>query len=528
VRLVPRSLGFCRESRRWLPCSPVGDNLGERFLATAKDNATVEAVVTSTARRTYAELADRVHRLTHVLAGAGVGPGDRVGVLLRHGSEHLEALLASFALRAVPVNLNTRFSPAELEEVLVDSGARVVLHEPDRRAALGHGGDQERVYIARGAPYEAALAAAPSTPRLVPGRSGDDLYVLYTGGTTGRPRGVLWRHADLRAAALAPADVEFAGRRVLVSCPLYHGTGQWMALAALLAGGTVLLSGMVSTDPTALLDLAARERASHLVVVGDAYVRPLVEALEALPDRWSLDALTVVLSGGAPLSPSVTRRLLQRLPSTMVVDGYGATESGGHARFVAVAGTPRLQHPDPTPTFDVDHDTAILDDELTPIQPGDPTEGWLARTGPLPLGYHGDAERSAATFPTVDGVRWAIPGDRARWVGEQRVEILGRGNLTVNTGGEKVHVEEVEAVLRSHPSVADAVVVGAPDERWGESVAAVVQPVAGASPTLDELADHCRTQLAPFKVPRRLVLVATVRRSPSGKPDYRWARSTVD
>ena len=503
-------------------------NLGARFLATAASDPGAEALVTVSVRRTYGELAERVHRLTHVLAGEGVSPGDRVGVLLRHGSEHVEALLATLALRAVPVNLNTRFGRSELAEVLGDSGARLVLHEPELRDALPRG----LRTLARGAPYEAALGAAPATPLEVPGRSGADLYVLYTGGTTGRPKGVLWRHDDLRAAALSPADAEFAGRRVLVSCPLYHGTGQWMALATLLAGGALLLSGMVSTKAGDLLDLAARERASHLVVVGDAYVRPIVEALEDGPERWRLDGLTVVLSGGAPLSPSLTSRLLAQLPTTVVVDGYGATESGGQGRHVAMAGASGPEpvdaaRADARPVFTVDDDTAVLDDHLAPIAPDDPMEGWLARRGALPIGYDHDAERTAQTFPTVDGVRWAIPGDRARWVGARRIELLGRGSLTVNTGGEKVHVEEVEAVLRTHPAVADAVVVGAPDDRWGEAVTAVVQARPGEVPTLDALADHCRAQLAPFKVPRRLVLVATVRRAASGKPDYRWARSTV-
>jgi acyl-CoA synthetase (AMP-forming)/AMP-acid ligase II len=501
----------------------VDGNLGARFFASAACHPDVEALVTVSVRRTYAELAERVHRLTHVLAAAGVGPDDRVGVLLRHGSEHVEALLAALALRAVPVNLNTRFGPAELADILGDSGARLVLHEPELRDAL----PDDLVTLARGAPYEAALAAAPPTPLDVPGRSGADLYVLYTGGTTGRPKGVLWRHADLRAAALVPADAEFAGRRVLVSCPLYHGTGQWMALSTLLAGGTLLLSGMVSTKPGDLLDLAARERASHLVVVGDPYVRPIVEALEATPERWRLDALTVVLSGGAPLSPSLTARLLQQLPTTMVVDGYGATESGGQARAVSMAGAGAPASADAPPAFQVDDDTAVLDDHLEPIPAGDPTEGWLARRGPLPIGYDNDPERTAQTFPTVGGVRWAIPGDRARWVDAHHIEILGRGSLTVNTGGEKVHVEEVEAVLRTHPSVADAVVVGTPDDRWGEAVTAVVQARPGSTPTLEELADHCRHHLAAFKAPRRLVLVETVRRAASGKPDYRWARSTV-
>jgi fatty-acyl-CoA synthase len=500
----------------------VSGNLADRFFSTAAANPSAEALVVRGARFRYGELAERVHRLTHVLRGAGVGPGDRVGVALRHGPEHVETLLAAFALRAVPVNLNTRFGRCELAEVLADSRARYVVHEPDLGPRLPLG----VATLCRGVTYEAALAAASPDPVDVPGRSGDDHYLLYTGGTTGRPRGVLWRHDDLRAAALVPGDREFAGRRVLVSCPLSHGTGQWMALAALLAGGTLLLSGMVGTDAAALLELAARERATHLVVVGDTYVRPLLDALDDRGDAWRLGALAVVLSGGAPLTPSLTRRLLEHLPTAMVVDGYGATETGGHACAVFVAGSGTNR--DRRPVFRVDDDTAILDDDLRPVPPGRTTVGWLARRGPLPLRYEGDAALTAQTFPVVDGVRWAIPGDRARWAGDHGVEILGRGDLMVNTGGEKVHVEEVEAVLRTHPLVVDAVVVGAPDERWGEAVTAVVQPVAGRTPTLDQLAAHCRIELAPFKVPRRLVLVDAVHRSASGKPDYRWARSTVD
>jgi acyl-CoA synthetase (AMP-forming)/AMP-acid ligase II len=507
----------------------VRGNLGDAFFATADANPSAEAVVTGGVRLTYRELASRVHRLTHVLAARGVGPDDRVGVLLRHGSEHLEVLLAAFALRAVPVNLNNRFAAGELDEVITDSRARWVVHEADLGPLLpGSVPDDGRARLARGAAYEAALAAAPDTPLAVPGRSGDDRYVLYTGGTTRRPKGVVWRHADLRAAALAPADAEFAGRRVLVSAPLYHGTGQWMALATLLAGGTVVLGGTTGGRGEPLWDLASAERVSHLVVVGDVYVQSLVEALDHPPagsGGWALDALTVILSGGASLTPSLTRRLLDHLPTAMVVDGYGATETGGHARCVSVAGARSLAAR--SPVFGVDDDTAVLDDDLRPIPPGDPTEGWLARRGPLPLGYDGDPVGTAETFPVLDGTRWAIPGDRARWVDEARVEILGRDILTVITGGEKVHVEEVASVLREHPQVADAVVVGAPDARWGELVTAVVQPAAGSTPSLDDLAEHCRGQLASFKVPRRLVLVDEVRRTGGGKPDYRWARSTV-
>jgi acyl-CoA synthetase (AMP-forming)/AMP-acid ligase II len=491
----------------------MGANLADHFEAAVDLTPDADAVVVDGDRWPFAALDERAARLATVLAARGIRAGDRVGVLLGNTNEHLEVLLACFKSRVAPVNLNTRFVGAELAELLAHSGARLVVHEEDLGELLPAGVDG----LARGAEYEAALAAARPAPRTE--RSGDDPYVLYTGGTTDTPKGVLWRHADLREAALAP-DVELRGRRMLVACPFFHGTGQWMALAALLDGGTVVTTRHRSIRPDVLWALAAEERATHVVLVGDAYARPLVAWLEDHPDHAPLDDLTVVLSGGATLSPGVVERLLRVLPHVMVVDGFGASETGGNARAVAVAGAPARR------VFAVGDDTAVLDDELRPIPPDDRREGWLGRRGPLPVGYDGDPDATARTFPVVDGVRWSVPGDRARWAAPGRVEILGRGELTINTGGEKVHPEEVEGVLLDHEAVADVVVVGATDERWGEIVTAVVAP-AGEPPTLEALADHCRPRLAGFKVPRRLVVVDEVRRTAMGKPDYAWARSVL-
>lgn len=496
----------------------MGGNLADRFEAAVDAASGADAVVTPEGRRTYAELDDRANRLAEVLAVHGVSRADRVGVLLHNGAEHLEVLLACFKLRAVPVNLNPRYLRVELADVLAAAGACAVVHEPDLAPLV----PAELVAVETGADYELALdAAGPSRPDPAGGRSGDDHYLLMTGGTTGRPKGVLWRHEDLYAAALG-AHEGFAGRRVLVAAPFWHGTGQWMALATLLAGGTVLTTTGASFDAGATWRLAADERATHLVLVGDAFAAPLADALEAHPGGWDLGRLTVLLSGGATLSPGVVARLLEQLPTLMVVDGYGASETGGHARCVWVAGAAPA-----TASFRVDDDTAVLDHEYRPIPPGDRTVGWLARQGPLPLGYDGDEEATAETFPEVDGVRWAVPGDRARWAGPARIEILGRSSMTVNTGGEKVFVEEVEARLRAHPDVADAVVVGTPDQRWGEVVTAVIVPAGSTEPALDDLATFCRAALAPFKVPRRLVVVDAIHRTAAGKPDYGWAREQV-
>jgi 3-oxocholest-4-en-26-oate---CoA ligase len=488
-------------------------------------------------RLSYAQLDRRANRLAHVLADRGVGPGDRVGLQLANGNEYLEAMVACFKLRALPVNVNLRYVADELLHLFEVSATRVVIHEPDLAptlATLRGSLPLLRSTLARGDDYEGALATAPSSrPRLA--RSGDDRYVLYTGGTTGRPKGVLWRHEDIFHAALdsgslsggrpvttpeeVPARAVEGRARCLVVSPLSHGTGHWMALSTLYRGGTVLTMRDRGLDPDRTWRVAAAESASWLVIVGDAFARPLVAALERAPDLACAAAgVTVVLSGGSTLSPTVKADLLRWLPTAVVVDGYGSSETGGQGRMVSAPGGDVV----PVGRFLPSEGTTVLDDDLRPAAPGQ--EGWLARSGHVPLGYLGDPDATERTFPVVDGTRWAIPGDRARREADGAITLLGRGSTSINTGGEKVHAEEVEATLRDHPEVLDAVVVGTPDPRWGEVVTAVVAPRAGARPGLPDLAGHCRASLAAFKVPRRLVLVDEVVRSPVGKPDYRWAR----
>ena len=491
-----------------------GPNLADRFLATAADHAATPAVIVvddgRPVLRTYAELADRVARLGGALRARGVDRGHRVGVLLDDGDEHLEALLACFLLGAAPVNLSHRDTPAGRRGVLDTAGVDVVLHEPDL--------DPLRPVALCTCEWERAIdGATPVDPGAPHDRSGDDEYVLLSGGTTGHPRGVRWRHDDLYHAALAPAGAA-AGRpglRTMPASPFAHGTGQWAALSTLLQGGTVVCRRDRGFDPEATLDAVDGADVSYLVVVGDAFARPLVDVLGACPGRWRLSTLTTLLSGGAPLSPSVKAELLRLVPTMLVVDGFGASETGGHGRMISVAGSV-AQGP---PRFVVDDDTHVLDHDHRPMAVGE--VGWLARRGRVPLGdLAGDDER----FPEVDGVRWAIPGDRARREADGTVTVLGRGAATINTGGHKVHAEEVERALRDHPAVVDAAVVGTPDERWGESVTAVV-----AAPSLDDeaLVGHCRDRLASYKVPRRVVFVDEVRRSAAGKVDYAWARDVA-
>jgi acyl-CoA synthetase (AMP-forming)/AMP-acid ligase II len=431
---------------------------------------------------------------------------------------------------AVAVVVNTEFTPT-LGRIRSDlprlHTVVVVADGADATTAGPTGGS-------KGVDYEAALAAASPERDFGP-RSADDLYILYTGGTTGMPKGVMWRHEDIFFGAFGGGGIgneitrpeELADRagdgrtRCLPACPFMHGTAHWMAFSALYTGGTVVVSLDRHLDPVRVWELVAREHVNFLVIVGDAFARPLAEALDGLDPAVDVSGCSVILSGGAILSPSVKRALADRLPGSLIVDGYGSSESGGQGQSVTVAGS----EVSAVPRFSVNDETTVLGDDLRPAPSG--VIGRLARRGRIPLGYYKDAQKTAVTFPTVDGVRWSVPGDHARIEEDGSITLLGRGSVSINTGGEKVYPEEVEAALKGHADVFDAVVVGIPDERWGERVVALVQPRPGRSPRFDSVDAHVRTQVAGYKAPRDIVLVDAVVRSPSGKPDYRWARSTA-
>jgi acyl-CoA synthetase (AMP-forming)/AMP-acid ligase II len=515
-------------------------NLGDLFESVVDTVGDRPAVVSGPVRLSYVGLDERANRLAHVLAARGVGAGDHVGLLLRNGHEYLEAMLAAFKLRAVPININTRYTIDELAYLLANATPRVVIHEADLgeriEVTIGdHGPVGSR--LVRGEEYERSLAEAPEArPRVA--RSGDDRYLLYTGGTTGLPKGVIWRHEDLLFAALGGgnpggdpvthpdqvAEHARTGRiRCLPASPFTHGTAHWMALSTLLGGGTVIVDTSTTFDAARLWSLAEAEAATVLVIVGDAFALPLADALTAEPDRWALDDLSVILSGGAVLSGSVRSELLGHLPWSVVVDGYGTSETGGQGQMPVWPG----QGGATLPHFHVDEDTAVLDDAGRPAPPGSGLVGRLARRGRMPIGYHGDPEASAETFTVLHGQRWAVPGDLARVEADGSVTLLGRGASSINSGGEKVFPEEVEIVLKAHPAIFDAVVVGVPDERFGERVAAVVQGRSPQQVDHDDLDRHCRSHLAAFKLPRRVVVVDEVLRRPSGKADLTWARRQV-
>jgi acyl-CoA synthetase (AMP-forming)/AMP-acid ligase II len=512
------------------------------------------AVVEGDRRRTYAELLMRTTGLAHGLVSIGVRRGEHVGLCLRNTLEHLEAMLACYQCGAVPINVNWRYSADELAYLFEDAGTVLVVHGDEFgdavRAAAARVDAVRATLAAPGPEYERLVATAGGAGGLPP-RSGDDRYVLYTGGTTGRPKGVVWRQEDIFFAALGggnpggppitrPEDITASvhtnpGQRItpflgpddppvdrFVSFPmgpLVHASGSWGALGTLLGGGTLVLDAEPHLDATRVLDLVEREQVGLLTLVGDAGGRPLVEAVEREPDRWDHSSLRVLGSGGSMLSADVKERLLAALPSVLaILEGMGSSESPAQA----VAVSTRAGGVAPSLTFASKAETIVVDDDLRPVPRGRGIVGRLATRGRVPLGYHGDDERSARTFVTIDGERYSLPGDRAVVDADGTVHLVGRGATCINTGGEKVYPEEVEAALLTHPRVRDAIVVGVADDRYGAAVAAVVA-CDGDPVELDELREHCRASLAGYKLPRRLVVVDAVRRSPAGKPDHAWA-----
>ncbi|MDI2132516.1 acyl-CoA synthetase [Yinghuangia seranimata] len=500
------------------------------------------ALVAGDVRLTYRELDARANKFAHAFIACGIGPGDHVGVYARNRSEWLEAMIGAFKARAVPVNINYRYVADELRYVLDNADIKALVVEADLLDTVDAvdpvPGVLKTLFVlptdGDGTVSEGfadvvdlegmRLVDAASEERDFGPRSDTDQYIVYTGGTTGFPKGVQWYAKDVFVSAFgggnfggAPiSDPEELAAKAdkpplvqMLTTPLMHGNGQWVTWITLLSAGTAVLWTGQRWDPEAILRAVEREGAATLMLVGDAMARPLADELA----RGGHDAssLKVIGSGGALLSPAVKEQLKSLVPGLYISDGFGASEFG--------AGS--AQNADGR--FPLKPNTAVLGDDLRPVKPGE--TGRMARTGHIPLGYYKDAEKTAATFPVdPDGVRWVVPGDFARLEEDGTVTLLGRGSVCINTGGEKVYPEEVEGVLKAHPAVYDVVVVGVPDARFGERVAAVASVRDGHTVTLAELAAHSRASIAGYKVPRDLVLVDAVPRSPAGKPDYQWAK----
>ena len=518
------------------------------------------ALVAGAARLTYADLDARADGFAHHLTDLGLAPGTHVGILAHNRAEWVEAMIGCYKARCVPVNLNYRYVAPELRYVVNNADLEVLVYERqlgqlvadaldglvlDRTLHLvvledGSPVTPDPVVTATGSPpagYEDVVAAV-TAGRVGTPRSPDDLYILYTGGTTGMPKGVMWRQEDIFFAAMggggwgaAPiaTAVELAGRigtdeaariPMLVVAPLMHGNAQWAMWNAFMMAGTTVLYTEKCFDADRLLRIIGEERVVSTALVGDAMARPLSEALAAAPDgTYDTSTLAVIGSGGAMLSAAVKADLASQLPGAMIMDRFGSSESGAQGAVEVGASGPK---------FVMSDDTAVLDDELRPLAPGDGRIGRLARSGRIPLGYYKDEAKTAATFPTdPDGVRWSVPGDLASIGPDGLITVHGRGSASINSGGEKVFPEEVEAAVKEHPDVYDAIVVGLPDERFGERVAAVVRPRdGGASPlTLDALQEHCRGHIAGYKIPRQLLVVDEIPLTATGKPDSKAARA---
>jgi len=521
-----------------------------------------ECIVTPTRRLSYAQVAERSRRLAQVLAAHGLGCHRERGELQNHESgqdhlglymlncpEYLEGMLGAYRARVAPFNVNYRYVDDELHYLLNDADAVAVMYHaryaptlarirsrlPKLKLLLQVDDGSGEPLLPGALDYEAALAAASSDP--LPGvtPSSDDLYILYTGGTTGAPKGVLWRQENIFHGAMsgrapgAPAPDNLADlvteaeggtfMRVMPCPPLMHGAAQWIAFGALHTGGTIVLQGNPERlDPDDVWGTIEREKVNFLTLVGDAFARPLLDGLAKR--SYDTSSLFVVGSGGAILSPHMKQAILEKIPQVMVIDGFGASETGAHGSLATRAGDNAE-----TGKFAMTG-TIILKDDLSGELPeGTEGAGWLARSGHVPLGYYKDPAKTARTFPVIGGVRYAVPGDHARRNADGSIVVLGRGSVCINSGGEKIYPEEVEQVLRKHPGVYDAVVVGTPDPRFGEQVTAVIQARDGERLSHEDVVAFAGQHLARYKLPKTTVLVGEMVRSPSGKPDYRWAKA---
>lgn len=520
-----------------------------------------ELIIQGDRRYTYRQVIERSNRLAAYLHAQGLGchterlalgghevGQDLLGLYAYNGNEFVEALLGSFEARVAPFNVNFRYVKSELQYLLADAGATALLYHaafaprvaeilpdlPQLRVLIQIADDSGNDLLEGAIDYEAALASVSPEPPTVQ-HCADDLYVLYTGGTTGMPKGVLWRQHDIFMTSFGGRNlmtgepsssleeiVERAasgpGTKLMILPPLIHGAAQWSVMTAITTGQSVVFPTVVDhLDAEDVLRTIEREKVMVVTVVGDAMARPLVAAIEkGIAD---VSSLAVVANGGALLTPYVKQRLIEALPNAVVVDGVGSSETGAQMHHMSTSGAVA------TGTFNAGPDTFVAAEDLTAIlEPGHDGMGWLAQRGYVPLGYKGDAAKTAKTFPVIDGVRYAVPGDRARHGADGSIELLGRDSVTINSGGEKIFVEEVETAIASHPAVADVVVAGRPSERWGQEVVAVVALAPGASAESDELVAHAAQTLARYKLPKAIVFRPVIERSPSGKADYRWAR----
>jgi 3-oxocholest-4-en-26-oate---CoA ligase len=510
------------------------------------------ALISGDEKLTYAQLEERANRLAHYLIDQGVGKADKVGLYCRNRIEIVIAMLGIIKAGAILVNVNYRYVEGELRYLFENSDMVALVHErqyadrvanvlpdtPNVKTVLvvedGSDLDYQRY---GGVEFYSALEQG-SPERDFGERSADDIYLLYTGGTTGFPKGVMWRHEDIyrvlfggtdfatgefvkdeydlaRAAAANPPMIRYP------IPPMIHGATQSATWMSIFSGQTTVLAPEFNADE--VWRAVHEHKVNLLFFTGDAMARPLLDALVKDND-YDLSSLFLLASTAALFSPSIKEKLLELLPNRVITDSIGSSETGFGGTSIVAAGAPHSGGPRVT----IDHRTVVLDEDGNEVQPGSGVRGFIAKKGNIPVGYYKDEKKTAETFRVINGVRYAIPGDWATVEEDGSVTMLGRGSVSINSGGEKIYPEEVEAALKGHPDVFDALVVGVPDPRYGQHVAAVVQARPGCRPSLAELDSFVRSEIAGYKVPRSLWLVDEVKRSPAGKPDYRWAKDVTE
>lgn len=514
------------------------------------------ALICGDEQLTYAQLEEKANRLAHYLIDHGVKKDDKVGLYCRNRIEIVIAMLGIVKAGAILVNVNFRYVEGELRYLFDNSDMVALVHErqyadrvanvlpdtPNVKTILvvedGSDGDFARY---GGVEFEAALAAGSPERDFGP-RSEDDIYLLYTGGTTGFPKGVMWRHEDIYRVLFGGTDFatgepvadeydlakQAAANPPMVRHPIppmIHGATQSATWMSLFSGQTVVLAP--EFDPDQVWRTIHDHKVNLLFFTGDAMGRPLLDALLAAQERgedYDLSSLFLLASTAALFSPSIKEKLLDLLPNRIITDSIGSSETGFGGTSIVAKGAAHTGGPRVT----IDKTTVVLDDDGNEVVPGSGVRGIIAKRGHIPVGYYKDEKKTAETFRTINGVRYAIPGDYAQVEADGTVTMLGRGSVSINSGGEKIYPEEVEGALKAHPDVFDALVVGVPDPRYGQHVAAVVQARPGARPSLADLDRFVRSEIAGYKVPRSVWFVDEVKRSPAGKPDYRWAKDQTE
>jgi acyl-CoA synthetase (AMP-forming)/AMP-acid ligase II len=539
-------------------------NLADAFETVAGVHPDRECVIWGDKRLTFSELAGRSRRLGAYLRSRGLGAHaerselaghesgqDHLGIYLYNGNEYLEAMIGAFMTRVAPFNVNYRYVADELLYLLDNAQCRALVYHaafaptlaevrdrlPRLEVLIQVADDSGNDLLPGAVDYETVLATTDPVIDVRP--SPDDLYILYTGGTTGMPKGVLWRQHDIFLSAMGGRnilsqekvesydDVAAQARafseplRFFVIPPLMHGAAQWVAFIALNNGHAVVLPPDTRTfDPAEAWRTIERERCTTLTTVGDAIARPLVEELEA--ESYDTSSLLSVGNGGAPLTPTIKARLIEQLPHVLLTDAVGSSETGAQMNHLSTAEDTSSGRFNPGPG------TVVVSEDLDKVlEAGHDGIGWLAQTGWVPLGYFADPDKTARTFPVIDGVRYSVPGDRARLLANGEIELLGRDSVTINSGGEKIFAEEVERAIAGHPAVHDVVVVGRASERWGQEVVALVELSEGAKATPDDIVAHAAQHVARYKLPKDVLFLDAIQRSPSGKADYRWAKAQV-